>query len=719
MFLLIILVFAAIWGGCLGVFVWIIDDAKVKTITALDEFRPRVGSRVYSAEGEDLLGEYSTATGEWRQLVPLREIPLHLQKAFVATEDDKFYYHKGVRPDAILNAVLYRARTGRFRGGSTISQQLVRIVDPLEVGTSTTFQRKIREAIVSFQVEREYTKDEILELYLNQIFLGGRARGVEAAARQYFGKSCGNLTLAECALLAGLARAPNKNRPDRHPENAVQRRNIVLDQMLENGFITQEQHANATAESLVEALAEKERRDSAARHDARRRPNEFQAAYFVDEAIRRRAVERLGLIDQDELYEAGLEISTTLDMRLQRAAEDALLSALDEFDEAKLAYLKRREKEDEFVPVSGGLVCIDNRPGCEGYVRALVGGRDWGREQFNTVTQGRRQPGSSVKPFVWAAALSRWRQTGFTPSHIENDAPFVRYDDLGRIWEPKNFGNEFHGPVTLRIALQESINIISIKLAERIGTPTVCKFLRDAGVETPIRASVGLTVALGSEAVSVLDQATAYSTLAKNGTYAPPVFVTEIRDRDGFVRYKHNVERRPGAIDPAVAYVVTNLLQGVAQYGTGAGSHPLKRPRAGKTGTTNDSRNVWFCGFTPQYTCVVWVGYRDNRPLGQGRNYLGRYFTGGAIACPIWTKFMIEAHKDLPVKDFDVPSGVVFYNVNYEKEGWTIRGNGLAGGTFREAFLEGTAPPTEIPAFEESDALEQIMEMELLEDLRL
>lgn len=666
-----------IWGCALGAFTWILSDAKA-TINALEDFRPKVGSKIYSADGE-LMGEF--AGDEHRQLVSLNEIPLHVQKAFLATEDHTFYEHKGVRPDAIVNAVIYMLRTGRTRGGSTISQQVVRNVEPLAVGQERTIKRKLREAVIAFQVEKDFTKDEILELYLNQSFLGISAHGVQAAARQYFAKDCWELSVAEGAMLAGLMRAPNPLQPFRNPEGALERRNIVLGQMLEKGFITQEEHAAAVAESLDESVVTPEEREQLAAEGRQVwAPNRFKAPYFVEE-IRKYIQEQR---DRQEVFEGGLEIHTTIDMRLQRAAEKALTTALDEFDAKKLAALEKRNAEDEFVPVSGALVCLDNRPGYRGYVRAMVGGRDFDKEKYNCATQAQRQPGSSVKPFVWAVAIGH----GMTPSSIEIDEPYVRVDPWGNRWEPKNFSADFAGPVTLRRALEKSINIVSIKLTERFGPASVRAFLERAGIRTPIDNSVGLTIALGSPVVTVLDHCTAFSTFANLGKRYDPVMITEIKNRDGLTLhdYKNRGESTPvDVMRPNVAYVVTHMLEGVAQWGTGARAYRIfERTCGGKTGTTNEARDVWFCGFTPYYTCIVWVGYRDNRPLGSGRNY-----TGGRIAAPIWGEFMKQAHEGLPDKEFEVPEGVEFFDVD--------RQSGYRGGSFREAFIEGTAPGYQPP----------------------
>lgn len=671
LFVAFMLILAVGWGGGIGAFVWLLQDAKT-TIAALETFRPRVGSKVYSADGE-LLGEFSV---EQRQLVSLSEIPLKLQKAFIATEDHPFYEHKGVRPDAIVNALIYAIQTGRARGASTITQQVVRNVETLEVGLSRTLKRKLREALTALQVERDFTKDEILEIYLNQIFLGISANGVQAAALQYYGKNCWELTLGECALLAGLARSPNANEPIHNPKNARERRNIVLGQMLENEFITQEEYEAAVAENVEDSVVTpQKRRELAASGKSVWSPNKFKAPYFVEEIRQAIRTQTSG----DAVFNEGLEICTTLDMRMQAAAEEALLSALEDFDAKKREQLKRAGKENEFVPVGGALVCIDNRPGYKGFVRAMVGGRDFNKYKFNNATQAKRQPGSSFKPFVWTAAIAN----GMTPSTVRVDEPYLRVDPWGNRWSPQNFDGKYSGPITLRVALQKSINIVAIKLAEELTLPVIRSYAERAGIRTPISNAVGLTIALGTPLVTVLDQCTAYSTFANLGIRHDPIMITEVRNRDGLPlpEYDSSLHPKPErAMDANVAYVMTYLMEGVATYGTGARSRLLERPRAGKTGTSNDSKDVWFCGFTPDFTCVVWIGYSDNRSLGSGRHN-----TGGSLACPVWTEFMLKAEEGLPVRDFEVPTGVEFINVD--------RVSGVQGGSFREAFIEGTRPP--------------------------
>jgi len=674
-FMAIMLVMGAMGGAALGVFVWVLDDAE-STIQALEDFRPRIGSKIISSDDE-LLGEF---TIEGRQLVPLNEMPLHLQKAFVATEDDKFYEHKGVRIDAIVNAAMDNLLKNRSRGGSTITQQVVRNVENLGVTQERSIKRKIREAIVAYQVERDFTKDEILELYLNQIFLGVSANGVESAAQQYFAKSCRDLSLGESAMLAGLTRWPNTNNPFRSFDNAYDRMEIVLAQMLENNFITQEQRDAAMAEDMQASVVTPEERKTMVEKGEEGGWNirQFKGPYFVEE-IRRSLLDKF---ETDTVFADGLEIETTLDWRLQQAAEKALLTALDEFDKKKLASLTKAGQEAEFTPVSGGLICIDNQAPNQGMVRAMVGGRNFALEKYNTATQARRQPGSSIKPFVWAVAIAN----GYTPSTIIVDEPFSRKDGAGNTWSPKNFDASFSGPVTLRHSLEKSVNIVSVKLVDIFGMNQVRTYLQACGIRTPIDDMVGLTIGLGTPEVTLLDHCVAYSCFANGGRRYDPIMVKEIRDRDGIIRYNYKEDATNSqALDPKLAYVMTHLMEGVCTpgpgyYPTGHRTSVVKHPHGGKTGTTNMSRNTWFCGFSRQYTCIVWIGYRDNRSLGRGADY-----TGGRLAAPIWTEFMLAAHEGLPELEFEVPPGVEFFNVD--------RISGVEGGTFKEAFIEGTYPP--------------------------
>lgn len=668
-FMTIILVAGALWGIGLGYFVWLINDTRHNVSQALADFRPKVGTRVYSSDGQ-LIGEFSL---EERHLVRLSEIPLPVQKAFIATEDDLFYEHKGVRPDAILNSILYMIQTGRTRGGSTITQQVVRNVEDLRVGLERTYARKLREALVALQVERDFTKDEILELYLNQTFLGISAHGVEAGAQQYFGKSCRDLSLSEAATLAGVSRWPNTNNPISNPKNALIRRDTVLGQMLENKFITQEEYEAAMKEDMLASVRQRDPNAELVDYSVRGR---FRAPYFVEEV--RRFI--LGKYKSEQVFEDGLEVYTSVDMRLQEIAERVLLNALEEFDKRHGKY--RKDKEGNFMPVAGALVCIDNRPPYRGQVRAMVGGRDFLQEKFNTVTQARRQPGSSVKPFIWASGIA----SGMTPSTVVVDGPFSRRTAAGVWWTPKNFDGGFSGAVPIRYALEKSINIVSVKIADQVGTSLVRSYLQRCGIPTDVE---GLTIALGSGEVTPLTHCTAYSVFANGGMRYDPILITDIRDADGIQRYNYrDYTLTEQAMDPKVAYVVNSMLRGVctpgSYYPTGWRAHVLERPVGGKTGTTNQSRDAWFCGFTADYTTVVWVGYRDNRSLGGGAD-----FTGGRLACPIWVDFMLEAHEGLPVEDFEVPPGIEFFNIN--------RRSGSRGGDYKEAFIAGTAPPVYVP----------------------
>lgn len=660
------------WGIGLGYFVWLVNDTRNNVAQALADFRPKVGTRVYSSDGQ-LIGEFSI---EERHLIRLSEIPLHVQKAFIATEDDLFYEHKGVRPDAILNSLLYIIQTGKTRGGSTITQQVVRNVEDLAVGLERTYQRKLREALVALQVERDFTKDEILELYLNQTFLGISAFGVEAASLQYFGKSCRDLSLGEAATLAGTSRWPNTNNPISNFENALNRRNTVLQQMLENNFITQEEYDAAMKEDLKASVVERkaktlEETDYSVRGG-------FRAPYFVEEV--RRFI--LGKYETEQVFEDGLEVYSTVDMRLQEAAERILNKALEAYDKRHGKGRGHTDEDGNIMPVAGALVCIDNRPAYRGQVRAMVGGRNFLREKYNTVTQARRQPGSSIKPFIWAAGIA----SGMTPSTIVVDGPFSRRTPAGVWWTPKNFDGGFSGAVPIRYALEKSINVVSVKIADKVGTSTVRSYLQRCGIPTDVE---GLTIALGSGEVTPMNHCVAYSVFANGGMRYDPVLITEIRDADGIQRFNYrDYTRTEQAMDPKVAYVTLSMLKGVctpgSYYPTGWRASALERPVGGKTGTTNDSRDAWFCGFTADYTTVVWVGYRDNRSLGGGADY-----TGGRLACPIWVEFMKEAHEGLPAEDFEVPPGIEFFSIN--------RRSGTRGGDYKEAFVAGTAPPKYVP----------------------
>jgi len=685
------LIIGALWGSALGVFVWILEDAQ-NTISALETFRPKIGTKIYADTGE-LLYTFSV---EDRQLVVLSQIPLHVQKAFIATEDAQFYSHKGVRPDAIVSALLYGLRTGRFRGGSTITQQVVRNVETLGVGMERTIKRKIREAIVALQVEREFTKDEILELYLNQVFLGINAYGVESASRLYFGKSVQDLTLSEGATLAGLTRAPNINEPINHFNNAIERRNIVLSQMLEEGFITEEEYKEALAEDLSSRVMTPEKREQLKKegidiYEAYR----IKAPYFVEE-IRKILLSKYSV---SEVFEGGLNVYTTLDYSLQKVAETTLEEHLTNFDKPRL-------ESKNFLPVSGALVCIDNRPGKEGFVRTLVGGRDWEEEKYNTATQAKRQPGSSVKPFVWMSAIA----SGMTPSTLVDDSPFVRVMPNGRVWAPKNFDGSYRGPIPLRQALERSINIVSVRLVDMLGLPYVRSFFEKCEMNTLVSDSVGLTLGLGTVEVTALSHTVAYSVFAHNGMKYYPIFIKEIRDPEGLLLYDYHLyQEREQVVDPKVAYVSMHMLKGVCTpapdygyYPTGHRASKIQRPVGGKTGTTNDSRDAWFCGFTTDFTTVVWLGYKDNRSLGRGVNY-----TGGRLACPIWVDFMMVAEEGLPVRDFTVPSGVQFFNIN--------RLTGTLGGSYIEAYIEGTAPPVSYPVPEKE--IEPVPEETLVEPI--
>lgn len=743
--------------GLLGVgaYFWYIWSSNLPYIGVLRDYRPPVVTRVYSADGE-VIGRFWE---EKRVLVDLDVCPPHLIQAFVAAEDARFFEHEGVDIKGIVRAMIRNFTAGRIeQGGSTITQQVTKSL--LLKNPERTYRRKVREATLSLQVEREFTKREILYLYLNQIYLGQGAYGVQAAADTYFGKTVEDLNLAESALLAGLPQAPARYSPVKHFDRAKARQRYVLERMVEEKFITRE----AFEEALDAELAIQEHED-----------NTFQRAPYFTEHVRRELLERYG---RDMLYRGGLEIHTTVDLRLQREAKEALLRGLAELDkrEGFRGPLRRIEgaEKDRFLeeeamgltadpPEPGdvleGLVLdVDDRKGevtvglgrekallplremawarkrnlrgaryaaelkkpsaalrigdvirvrilpespPEGYslvsaleqtpevqgailamepetgaVLAMVGGRDFNESQFNRATQAKRQPGSAFKPIVYAAALDK----GMTPADVLMDSPIVAAGGKdGSVWKPKNYANTFHGPTLMRTALAQSRNVITVKLLRRIGVPYTIDYARKLGIASDLTPN--LSLALGSSGVSLLELTQSYAVFANEGKAAAPVFVTRILDRDGRVLEEKHSEAEQ-VISRETAYVMTDLMKAVIQEGTGWRIKTLKRPAAGKTGTTNDLRDAWFMGFTPELVTGVWVGYDDQRSMARAE-------TGSRAASPIWLYFMEAALEGKPVRDFEVPERIVFARIDV-KSG--LLAGPSSGKTVLQAFVHGTEP---------------------------
>lgn len=705
-------------------------------IATLGDYKPALLSEIYS-DDQKKIGEFAH---ERRILAPLSDMPDMLLKAFIAAEDARFYKHQGIDFMSIFRAFVKNMTEGKIKqGGSTITQQVVKsfLLTP-----EKSYSRKIKEAILSYRINKGFTKNEILFLYLNQIYLGQGAYGVGSAADTYFGKKLKDLNLAECSILAGLPPAPSQYSPIKSMKLAKERQHYVLKQMVEENYITQKQADEAYATEIKLSQAKEDTEESALQYI---------------EHVRRYIETKYGA---KTLYEGGLKIYTAINVDAQKMAADAVdkgvrvidkrqgykgsskpsqeqaqalenggymvrdtgIKGLSEGDvvsgiveesgktglvvmagKAKvsinaenMAWALRPGKDpsrkgykkppakgdlvearliskdpdtglwsaalDQKPEVQGSLICIENTTG---HVKALIGGNDFKSSQFNRAVQSKRQPGSAFKPIVYAAALDK----GYTPVTTIVDAP-ISFQIGNKTWSPQNYNEKFMGPVTLRKALALSRNIISIKILQDIGVDTVVSYAKNLGITSPLEKN--LSLALGSSGVSLLELTNAYSVFANMGYKPEPIFVTKIMDRNGNV-LEENLPSREQVIDSASAYIMTSLLESVVNEGTATNIKVMERPVAGKTGTSNEYFNAWFIGFTPEYSTGAWVGFDDEKTLGDGE-------TGGKSASPIWLDFMKELMKDKPVEVFKAPENVVFAEVS------------TGSGRRLECFKEGTEP---------------------------
>jgi penicillin-binding protein 1A len=619
------------------------------SIETLKNYSPPTVTKIFSEEGE-VIGEFFY---EKREVVSLDRIPNHLIQAFVAGEDARFFQHKGLDYLAILRALFRNIFSGEIvQGGSTITQQVVK---SLLLSPEKSFARKIREAILAYKIEKYLTKEEILFLYLNQIYLGHGAYGVAAAAENYFGKTIEELNIAESALLAGLPQAPSKSSPYHHPQQAKKRQVYILNRMAEEGFISTNEAIKAAQNLYVL------RREVGAIHEL--------PLHFV-EHIRRYIEEKYG---KDTLYKNGLQVFTTIDLHFQRAAQEAM--------EAGLKEIEKREKypsaDMSFTP-DGALICFDLETG---YVKAMVGGKDFKKSQFNRATQARRQTGSAFKPIVYASALDK----GFTPASIIVDAPII-FEWGDKKWKPKNFEGKFSGPTTLRNALTHSVNIVTVKIAQEVGIDYIRDYAKKLGISSALHD--GLSMALGSSSISLYELSKAYAVFANQGNLFKPIFIKKILDRHGNLLeenlplfYSEGSSQEEQILTPQTAFLMTYLLEGVVQYGTGWRARSLGRPVAAKTGTTDQFMDAWFIGYTPELITGVWVGFDEERSLGENE-------TGARAASPIWVTFMSKILKDKPMKDFPVPEGVEFMKIDPQTGQVSLGREGIL-----ECFREGTGPP--------------------------
>lgn len=622
--------------GAAGLIAWLIHESP--SVDTLKDYRPSTTTRIYSDRG-DLIDSFYA---EDRRVIPIAEIPDVVIKAFVAGEDARFFQHEGLDLVGIFRAFVKNMIAGEIvQGGSTITQQVAR---SLYLSPERTFTRKIREAILAYKIDRYLKKQEILELYLNHIYLGHGAYGIEAASQSYFGKSARTLTLPEAAMLAGLPKAPSRFSPYVNMERARQRQAYVLTRMQEEGYISQAAKDRAMQEP-VRLISSK--------------PREKIAPYFT-ENVRRYILEKYG---SDALYREGLEVHTTLSVEMQKAANEAVERGLREM-----------ETREKFTPgeLQGALLCMDARTG---EIKAMVGGRDYKKSEFNRATQARRRPGSSFKPFVYTAAFDK----GMTPATVILDSPVIFNDAVRGEWKPQNFEHKFFGPTTLRTALTFSRNVVTVKLLQELGLAYVIDYAHNMGIQSPLTRD--LTLALGTSTVTLQEMVRGYGVLANGGRRVEPYFIRKIVDRNGHVLEEHAPQVEP-AIDPRVAFLTTSVLQNVVQEGTGERVKAIGRPVAGKTGTTDDYVDAWFIGYTPSLVAGVWVGFDAEKTMG-------RSGVGGRAAAPVWLYFMEQALKGMPVEVFAAPEGVVFARI--DPRTGLLAGPGTKDPVF-ESFLEGTAP---------------------------
>jgi len=724
-----------ICGAGAGLVLYYSISKDLPKITSLADYHPSIITTVYADDNRKIAEFFK----ERRIVMPLKDMPRTLIDAFVAAEDRRFYKHQGVDFISIVRAFIKNLEAGTIvQGGSTITQQVTKsfLLTP-----ERSYKRKLREAILAYRIDKAFSKEDILYLYLNQIYLGHGAYGVQAASENYFGKSVNDLNLAECAILAGLPQAPSKYSPFRHPERAKQRQIYVLNRMVAETYITNIQATEAINTKL----------------DIKPRRNMYiEEVPFYTEHVRRHLEKKYG---KDALYTQGLQVYTAVNLEMQKIAREEIQKGLFELDKREgyrgpLEQIKPAEIETysqklqielaknplaEGATVKGVVVAVNDRqksatvrlgdtqgtialedmvwarkPDPEvayynvklkrpsqalavgdvilvkvkgqqkdqdkwmlaleqmpiaqsalmsieagsGLVKAMIGGRDFRQTQFNRAIQSRRQPGSAFKPLIYAAALDKESEDPkqiYTPATIIMDSAIV-YTDEERdfTWKPRNYKETFYGPTLLRQALAKSRNLVTIKILQEIGVDYAIEYAGKLGIESNL--SRDLSIALGSSGVSLLELLRAYSVFANEGYLVEPVFILKVVDRLGNVLEEMSPERKR-VIEKNTAYIMTSLLEGVVQHGTGRRIKALKRPAAGKTGTTNNLLDAWFVGYTPEFITGVWVGLDEEAPMGHGE-------TGSRAASPIWLGFMQRALEGKPVQVFQAPEGVEFAKID-------------------------------------------------------
>ncbi len=611
-----------------------------------------------------------------RRVVPLSSLPGQVAQAFLAVEDKRFYEHRGIDWTRVGGAVLADLRSGDLaQGFSTLTMQLARNVFPERIpGEEQTTRRKLLEIRVAQEIEARYSKEEILELYLNHIYFGNRARGIEAAARQYFGIPAKELSLAQSALLAALPKAPTHYDPRRHPDKALERRNLVLALMEEQGRIPRRMAEEAKTAPLGLVAPPRQAQVESG-----------LAPWFVEQ-VRHEMEERFG----SSLYTRPLRIVTTLDSAAQRAAEEELRGQLKRVESGELGPFGGERYSPAAEVAAGGTkylqgaaVMLDAH---DGDVLAWVGGRDYAQSQFDRVVQARRQPGSAFKPFVYAAALA----DGWVLSQPLVDQPLRVKMSNGQVWQPRNFSDRYEDRISVRDALVRSKNVATVRLAGAVGLGEVAALARKAGISEPIPAVPA--IALGTVAVSPLELTSAYTAFASLGQAAEPRLILRVEDDNGKVLWKSTPRRRP-VLDPAVAYLVTNVLADALVRGTGSliQQTGLHAPAAGKTGTTNEGADAWFVGYTPEVVAAIWMGFDQPRPILADA-------TGGRLVAPAWGRMMARVYQKRPEpRPWSPPKGVVSRPVDPATGLIVAAGCDTAAAPGRELFLVGKEPAALCP----------------------
>lgn len=583
----------------LGALLFAFKALDLPDISSVSHYRPLQATEILDRHGQVMDRIFI----ENRTVLPLSKMPDLLPKAFVAAEDGRFYDHPGLDFWSVFRAMINNAREGRrSQGGSTITQQVAR---SLLLSPEKTYLRKFKEAILAWRIDSLLSKEEILYIYLNQIYLGDGAHGVEAAAQLYFSKHVQELTLGEMAILAGLPQAPSRYSPFTHLERARQRQRYVLNRMAEDGYVSGD-----TARLAFEAPVKLKAAEKAALRNS---------GYFV-QLVRKRAEAELGL----SLNYAGVRIFTTLDPAMQLAATRAVRRGV-------MASLVRSSgpsvgKDGHKGTPQGALVSLE---ACTGQVRALVGGLDFTESPFDRASQGRRSVGSVFKPLIYATAL----ENGFRPESMILDAPLSIRGNGGRMWQPKNYSGEFQGVTSLASALAHSLNVVTVRLLQKVGVDKVRALAKASGISEPITAD--LSLALGATGVSLLEITGAYGPFVCGGQFTPPVVITRIEDGSGRIVMKSKLQSRQ-VLTVHVAQEMQKMLATVISTGTGKRAAGLPGLSGGKTGTTDGNRDAWFVGFTRKMVTGVWLGHDQNRTLGRDES-------GGRAAAPIWLDFMQQA----------------------------------------------------------------------------